>query len=269
MIGGTQAGNVTTRSASRHALLTAMAFGVMLSSGCDTVSPDGIPTGDKQAVVAAAIRAAEIVGRSVAAIRPAKDLQAIFESGQSPPVCPDLVTELDGNDILLTLDYSSGCAPPPYPITFGGSVAGTSFIAFDAFDYTLTDLVVDGESFGGTIAGSFVVSASGATFTVNVDLTLDDGTSVRGTATVEVEDASGILRFTADAVIATTMSDQSISITFNGLVVDAVSHVNFIPEAGTANFVMPATNPDTTGTTVTIEFTSQTPGSGAVLEQAD
>lgn len=231
-----------------------------------TPNGDGSTTPQLDVVIDAVVASAEAVARSVAAILSAKDLQAILEGGLAPPTCPSVGTELNASEILLTLDYGGGCVPSPYNSTFGGVVDGTSFIAFNAFDYALVGFLVDGESIEGTIAGSFVPSNAGTTFIVSVNLTLNDGTNVRGTARVEVEDSNGVFRFVDDALIATTVSGQAISITFSGLVVDAATNGNFLAEAGSAAFDMPSASDGTPGARITIEFTSQTPLDGSVVE---
>ena len=256
--------------------ITAVVF--LMVSGCGSVqapnaitNQDGTDNADTTTqqvneVIDAVVAAAQAVGRSVAAILPTKDLQTIFENGQAPPTCPSMGTEFNASEILLSLDYGNGCIPTPYSSTFGGVVEGTSFIAFNAFDFALVDLSVDNEPMDGTIAGSFIPTDTGTTFIVSVNVVLNDRANVRGTATVEVEDSTGVFRFVDDGLISTTVSEQAISITLSGLTVDATTHGNFVPEAGSAMFNMPSANDGTAGETITIDFTAQSPVDGSVLQ---
>jgi len=225
---------------------------------------DTAPTLQDEAVQAA-IDSAEAVAQAVAAILPTKDLQAIFEFGMQPPTCPSLGTELQANDILLTLDYGTGCGPDAYPQSlFEGIADGIAYIAFNAFDFEFGDFAVDGDALTGSVAGSFSLGAGAASFSVNLDLTIAGGGRVTGTASIEVDDATGAFVITEATLSVTAAEGDVFGVTLEGAMADPASAGSFVPEAGAAAVDLPPGDPQPSDTAIELEFTAQTPVDGTV-----
>jgi len=254
--------------------------GTIPTDGNDSLSPDdvtadegsGVDTNDttstleQQVVIGGTIDAADAIGQGVAAILPVKDLQAIFEGGLPLPACPTLGMEPDATTITLTLGYGSGCNPRLYPTsTFSGNIYGMAFIAVNAFEFECEDLLANGDALDGRIAGGFTRSDGGTVFSVNLDLILNDGTGVNGTATVQVHDITGIITVTNATVHVNTTAGMRVAIVFTDLLADAAKNGTFIPESGRATVELPGDGRTISGQTVTIEFTTQTPVDGTAV----
>jgi len=234
-----------------------------------TPSPsDSTPTSDRDATglaKAAAITAAKSVAGAVATIAPLKDLQAIFESGLAPPICPVMMIGDPASTLPLTLDYGSGCEPGAFPnVSITGTAVGEFFTAFNAFNMDLSSMSIDGEAIKGTISGSVTRSSGVADFFGSLEASVGDGDSVRGSLTVSVAEATGAITISTASLTVTNAGTDTQSVDLEATRIDPATSGSFTPGAGTA-----IVNGSNNGNLVThtIMFTPQTPLNGSVTVQ--
>lgn len=234
---------------------------LMLSAACQSVSvPAGIapddtttvnddntlPVGEdgeplltaKQAdTIAPVTQAATIIAKAVATIVPVRDLQDVLFGSMGLPACPQLDATLDSDIIVVTFDYGGGCSTPLYAdALIEGSIGGDYFFGVNAVEFFFTDLSVNQTSMSGRVAGGFALATDQVTFAVNVNVTLDDGSTVSGGATVIVENATGDTTISNATVTVAGADQETVSVVFEDLVVDASVQGDFRPESGVARF---------------------------------
>lgn len=232
-------------------------------------SSDSFTVQEEERAVQSVIDAAEAIAVSVASILPVKDLQAIFEGGLTLPGCPTLGTEPDSNTILLELDYGHGCSPSLFPeATFTGMANGTAFIAFNAFEFSYDEFQVDGVSLDGTIAGSHIPSDGATQFVISTDVVLSDGTRVDSNATVDVENATGVITIVEATAHAVLTTGDVVDATLADLMVDPATYGSFVPSAGTAAVDLDGDSQGPETGSATFEFTAQTPVDRTVTQTA-
>lgn len=262
---------------------------LMLSAACQSVSvpagiaPDdattanddnGLPVGDdgqplltaKQAnTIAPVTQAAAIIAKAVATIVPVRDLQDVLFGSMSLPVCPQLDATLDSDIIVVTFDYGGGCSTPLYSdAVIEGSIGGDYFFGVNAVEFFFTDLSVNQTSMSGRVAGGFAPAADQVTFAVNVNVTLDDGSTVSGGATVIVESATGETTISNATVTVAEADQEPLSVVFEDLVVDTSIQADFRPESGVARFDVRNDEPEPRTDAMKLQFAEGTATDGTV-----
>jgi hypothetical protein len=224
------------------------------------------PSGDNPAMAdpvnlaEAAVIGARVAAGAVAAVRPTKDFQAIFESGQSPPFCPSLTAELGTDGLTTTLQYGQGCAPDAYAsLTFGGSVQGTSFTALNAFEFRLEALSTGTDVIDGVVAGGFTPPSESTTFAISIDLTLDDGTAVQGSVIARVSESSVVLIIDSAGIVVIGSDGLTRTVSLEGVEIDPRLADNLVPFAGEARVTQGGLDSSVDPDPAIVEFTSQTP----------
>jgi hypothetical protein len=215
-----------------------------------------------------AVISAQTFAQAVVVILPAKDLQAIFEYGLPAPVCPSLGVELGSNTIGLTLEYGTGCPPTAFPLSsLEGTVEGTSYIVFNAFDFELEDVAVDGSSLSGSIAGGFTLAAETTSFTLTVTLFLSDGTKVAGSGSVRLDNQAGRITIEDADLTVVYPGGGSYAIVLRKVVCDPANSGRFVPTGGEATVVLEEDDQEPGERPFSLTFTNQTPIDGTVAIQ--
>ncbi len=223
-------------------VVLAALYSSVFVAGCGlpgSSAPNGMDGDDADGNLSAAEVASQTAAaavKAVASILPVTDLQAIFEQGQSLPTCPTLELDPSGASIVLSLVYANGCTPARVAATsvFEGTVSGTAFISVNGFEFTMTDLAIDGQTLTGRIAGSFFTVDTGIDFAVNLNLVTASGLTIRGNATVAFNAGSGEFSIPESTLQAAMPSGDVVEITFSTTIVDARVSGSFVPFAGTA-----------------------------------
>lgn len=205
------------------------------------------------------LEAASVVGKTVAAIMPAAELPDILFGGGSFPACPNIDADLGSDSILATLVYGEGCGVSLYPeAVFAGTIDGDYFYTVSAIEFLFSDLSVNQEALSGRLGGGFAAGAEQVTFAINVSVTLVNGTTINGNATVIGEATSGVLEI-RDATLTINESDQdALQVVYENVKIDASAAADFYPDAGTAHYNL--TNDEGTGQpdTMTLSFSADT-----------
>ena len=236
----------------------------------DNTSPvgeDGEPLlTEKQAdTIAPVTRAASVIAKAVAAIVPIQDLQDVLFGNGSLPTCPQLDTTLDSDTVVVTFDYGTGCSTTLYSdARMKGSVGGDYFFSVNAVEFFFTDLSVNQTTMTGRVAGGFAPATDQVTFALNVNVTLDDGSTVSGGATVVVENATGVTTI-SNATVAVAGADQeTLSVAFEDILVDTSTQGDFRPESGVARFIVSGTDSQPQSDAMRLQFAESTATNGTV-----
>jgi len=178
-------------------------------AGCNSVSTPGgsaagTPGGSQLAtrtVSDATGTALEVVGWSLVAILPVKDLEEIVQGTIPLPSCPAFDASIAANGLAITLDYSNGCNPAQFsdPL-LSGKISGSSLVTLDTFDLNFDNLIIDGVTLLGTVAGSTRKSNGITTLSMGVSVRADNAFSVSGSVKVEWNDATGDYSFAEAAL---------------------------------------------------------------------
>ena len=179
--------------------------------------------------------ALEVVGWSIAAILPVKDLQGMVEGTLALPTCPSLEANIAANALAITLDYGGGCKPGPYSQpTLAGKVGGSSFLTLNAFDLDFADLTFDGIALEGNVAGGHSHAGGITTLAMSVNLRADDGFTVNGSVTIELDGATGDYSYAEAKLTFATDELGTWTATYEGATVAAVQTGSFKAVSGSA-----------------------------------
>ena len=231
------------------------------------VGEDGEPllTAKQADTIAPVIQAATIIAKAVATIVPVKDLQDVLFGSMSLPACPQLEATLDSDTIVVTFDYGEGCSTPMYSdALIEGSIGGDYFFGVNAVEFFFTDLSVNETSMSGRLAGGFAPASDQVTFAVNVNVTLEDGSTVSGGATVIVESATGGTTISNATVTVAGPDQETLSVVFEDLVVDTSVQGDFRPESGVARFDVRTDDPEPRTDAMKLQFAESTAVDGTV-----
>lgn len=194
----------------------------------------------------------------------------VSESGaaQTFPDCPELDIQIGGGALTVTLDYGESCNPILFPdATFSGMVSGSLSFSQGAamIEYQFDQFTVDGRTTDGSILGSLVRSGDVLTLDALVDLASSEGNSVNASMSADIDRSTGLI--TIDQADATVVKAETgtVEITYEGIVIDHPNNGNFIPESGTAIFVLPNDGEGPETITVVVEFTADSPSTRTVL----
>lgn len=177
--------------------------------------------------------AAAAIARTVMAIRPVSDLQAIYEAGMPSPACPRLTANVQGGNLSVTLDYASGCGPAMWRhATVAGTVTGTYFAAFNSFDLALAGMMVDGAPIEGDAAGSLTASGEAATFALTVNVSDHAGGRVRATVTADVQTITSRIVLRDGTATVREAAGDSYHAVFDGIIMDAEAAAALTPVDG-------------------------------------
>jgi len=197
-------------------LLTALVVLVVATSGCDTTLPsdttDTTPTATNnntggsdspnngsevtqptaQEVGEATRHALEIVGWTIASVRPVTEMQGYLEGTVALPTCPTIEADIAANALNLAFDFGQGCAPSPYVSpTVGGRVSGSSVPSLRSFELGNIALEIDGAALTGAEYGGYSTADGITTIAMTVNLVADSGFTVSGPVTIELDPATG------------------------------------------------------------------------------
>ena len=231
------------------------------------VGEDGEPllTAKQADTIAPVTQAAAIIAKAVATIVPVRDLQEVLFGSMSLPACPQLDAVLDTDIILVTFDYGVGCSTSLYSdALIEGSIGGDYFFGVNALEFFFTDLSVNQTSMSGRVAGGFAPATDQVTFAVNVNVTLEDGSTVNGGATVIVENATGGTSISNATVTVAGADRESLSVVFEDLVVDTSLQGDFRPESGVARFDVRSDDPEPRTDAMKLQFAESTTVDGTV-----
>ena len=197
-----------------RSVLSLVVAASLLATGCNTVlSPSGDTgesgTGSTSGSASLAVgnasdatrTALEVVGWSVAAILPVKDLRGMVEGTLALPTCPLVEANIAANALAITFDYGEGCKPSPYSEpTLAGKVGGSSYVTLNAFDLDFVDVAFDGVTLEGNAAGGHHQADGITTLAMSVSLRVDGGFTVHGSVTIELDATTGDYSFAEAAL---------------------------------------------------------------------
>ena len=163
----------------------------------------------------------------------------------------------------MTFDYGAGCSTTLYSdARMKGSVGGDYFFSVNAVEFFFADLSVNQTTMTGRVAGGFASAADEVTFALNV--TLDDGSTVSGGATVVVEKATGVTTI-SNATVAVAGADQeTLSVAFEDILVDTSTQGEFRPGSGVARFNVSTTDSQPQSDAMRLQFEESTATNGTV-----
>ena len=234
------------------------------------VNPGGT-TGltDAQArAVDAAVNGVGTLGKALAAVEPSSDATTDTTSAQTFPNCPEVDLQLSDGAFTVTLDYGESCSPLLFPdAVFSGVVSGSLSVAQGQFTigYEFDAFTIDDQSLDGFIEGSIARSGDIVTLGLEADLTASEGNNIVADLSADVNKSNGLITIDDSTATMTEAAVGTVDVVYEGIIIDYPNHGNFIPEAGTATFVLPNDGPGPDTVTIIVEFTEETPATRTVL----
>jgi hypothetical protein len=244
---------------------------ICVSSSCRTRGGNGADelTDEQKAAIESVVTQVEAAARALTSI--AQSFEAIDAEGDlQVGECPVVTAELAGGILTVNVNFPAGCTNDYYGEDI--AVSGGVTIVFDinalSLDVTFDDFASNGQTVSGSLSMTLTREDLRRTLTGTIDITTTGVGSVEGNLEIEYDSARARITI-HDANLALTDADGvSVSIAIDGIVIEPIDNGNFIPEAGTVTFVLPATD-STDEATIEVEFDQESPVDGTVSVTVD
>ena len=257
------------RTLERVSVTAMMAFAVV-AGGCRNRggNDDGTPadlTAEQEAAVDAVVKQLEATAKAAGGL--VESYSGLDANGDaSVGECPVVTASFGDGVTEVTVDFGeSGCESDYYDNdTVSGSVSLTLDRVTRSVEVVYNDLSVDGTTTTGSADLTLTREGNTRTLTGSINLTTTGVGSVSGDLSIVTNlTPRNITVNDADLSIIEEDSD-AYAVDVEGIIIDPIGNGNFIPEAGTVTFDLPAAGPDDDAITIVIEFDANSPVDGTV-----
>ncbi len=225
-------------------------------------------TAGQQAAVSAVVPQLDPFGAVLATLASLTDTQLDLDTINSFGLygsCPQVTYISTAANVLIQLNFTTGCSNPETAgRTVSGSVDITVARATRTATVAFTNLVVNGHAITGSASLTDQSVTGGIQLSGTVDFTSADVGRVTGTITAQFTTTGVITLQTGNLSIVS--GQTTYTATPAGLVLAPQANRNFVPQAGTLSFDVPAESGSGT-VTLTVTFVTQSPVDGTVSVQ--
>jgi hypothetical protein len=175
--------------------------------------------------------------------------------------CP-IVTFIAADSAAIQFDFGTGCSSTATGgMTISGSANVSLVRATRAVTVTFQNLTIATNSLTGTLTATLQRVTNGAALNGQCNLTTANIRTVSGQITVQFT-TDGLITIPS-ATVTFTHGTVTQDVTLSNAVLDPINNHNFLPEAGTATFAMPAEGGSGT-VLIVVTFGASTPVDGTV-----